>query len=129
MFILNKQLQQTPRNAFWIGIVAINLLTVLIAALRLALTYFGDDQDDGIVCFLFSVLTGKPYTLLLFNQYLATLDRYYYCTSIYTIHFKHIIIILIAIIIACSEFYKKYVTYRFVIFVQIYAFIFILIAT
>ncbi len=78
VFLLNKQLQ-TPRNTFWVGIIAVNLLTILIAILRLAITYDGkgNDDEDGIICFLFSFLTGKPYTILLFLQLLATMDRYY----------------------------------------------------
>ena len=69
----NRRLHN-PRNAFWLGIIWLNLLTMIMSVLLLLSVYLPTDQG-GHVCLLFSVTTDKPYTILLFIGFLATLDR------------------------------------------------------
>jgi hypothetical protein len=85
--ILHNRRLHNPRNTFWLGIIALNLITILMAVLKMATVYlspsvdisntFDDGADGGgFICLTFSFLTGIPYTILLFIMLLATLDRY-----------------------------------------------------
>ena len=69
----NRRLHN-PRNAFWLGIIAFNLITMLMAVLKLIVVHVG--HHDDFTCLIFSFMTGKPYTILLVVMLLATLDRY-----------------------------------------------------
>ena len=91
VIIVNRRLHN-PRNTFWLGIIALNLLTIFHAILRLFFvheemgaqqssgnsTSSADEEtsEEGLLCLSFSFLTGKPYTVLLCILLLATLDRY-----------------------------------------------------
>lgn len=78
VIVRNRRLHN-PRNAFWLGIIALNLMTIFQAVLRLLVVHVevrSDEKDQGVICMFFSFLTGKPYTILLFILLLATLDRY-----------------------------------------------------
>jgi len=86
VIIVNRRLH-SPRNTFWLGIIALNLLTIFMAVLRLLVVHVEGPQtpvnstvyggnEDGVICLTFSFMTGKPYTILLFILLLATLDRY-----------------------------------------------------
>ena len=91
VIIVNRRLHN-PRNTFWLGIIALNLLTIFHAILRLFFVHeeMGTQQssgnstssadeetsEEGLLCLSFSFLTGKPYTVLLCILLLATLDRY-----------------------------------------------------
>ena len=70
----NRRLHN-PRNAFWLGIIAFNLMTMLMAVLKLIVVHVGPTDHD-FTCLIFSFMTGKPYTILLVVMLLATLDRY-----------------------------------------------------
>jgi len=82
--ILHNRRLHNPRNTFWLGIIALNLVTILMAVLKMATVYLLIDDSsngrreatDGFICLIFSFLTGIPYTILLFIMLLATLDRY-----------------------------------------------------
>lgn len=69
----NRRLHN-PRNTFWLGIIALNLMTMFMAVLKLIVVHLGQPAD--FTCLIFSFMTGKPYTILLFVMLLATLDRY-----------------------------------------------------
>lgn len=71
----NRRLHN-PRNAFWLGIIAFNLITMLMAVLKLIVVHVGQTDHDDFTCLIFSFMTGKPYTILLVVMLLATLDRY-----------------------------------------------------
>lgn len=73
----NRRLHN-PRNTFWLGIIALNLLTMFMAVLKLLTVHFAptDNIHVDYTCLIFSFMTGKPYTILLFIMLLATLDRY-----------------------------------------------------
>ena len=83
VILYNRRLHN-PRNTFWLGIIALNLVTILMAVLKMATVYLLIDDSsngrreatDGFICLIFSFLTGIPYTILLFIMLLATLDRY-----------------------------------------------------
>jgi hypothetical protein len=69
----NRRLHN-PRNTFWLGIIVLNLLTIFMAVLKLLVVHV--DDPAHFTCLLFSFMTGKPYTILLFIMLLAILDRY-----------------------------------------------------
>lgn len=69
----NRRLHN-PRNTFWLGIIALNLMTMFMAVLKLIVVHLTQPAD--FTCLIFSFMTGKPYTILLFVMLLATLDRY-----------------------------------------------------
>lgn len=71
----NRRLHN-PRNAFWLGIIWLNLLTMMMSVLLLLVVYLPPPQAKD-VCLVFSLTTGKPYTILLFLGLLATVDRYF----------------------------------------------------
>ena len=78
VIVRNRRLHN-PRNTFWLGIIALNLLTMFMAVLKLMTVYFAQNKDhksEELTCLVFSFMTGKPYTILLFIMLLATLDRY-----------------------------------------------------
>lgn len=69
----NRRLHN-PRNTFWLGIIVLNLLTIFMAVLKLLVVHV--DDPAHFTCLLFSFMTGKPYTIVLFIVLLAILDRY-----------------------------------------------------
>jgi hypothetical protein len=69
----NRRLHN-PRNTFWLGIIVLNLMTMFMAVLKLLVVHVAQTADFS--CLVFSFMTGKPYTILLFVMLLATLDRY-----------------------------------------------------
>lgn len=72
----NRRLHN-PRNTFWLGIIFLNLLTMFMAVLKLLTVHTANlDDPTDYTCLVFSLMTGKPYTILLFIMLLATLDRY-----------------------------------------------------
>ena len=99
--ILHNRRLHNPRNTFWLGIIALNLVTILMAVLKMATVYLLL-VDGGFICLIFSFLTGIPYTILLFIMLLATLDRY---VGIYRL------IILIKFILIQFYSYIKAITY------------------
>ncbi|EFX82082.1 hypothetical protein DAPPUDRAFT_316623 [Daphnia pulex] len=93
----NRRLHN-PRNTFWLGIIVLNLLTIFMAVLKLLVVHVADDPAH-FTCLLFSFMTGKPYTILLFIMLLAILDRY--------------------VAITYPLYHREHVTVRLVVFVQI----------
>jgi len=70
----NRRLHN-PRNTFWLGIIWLNLLTMMMSVLLLLAVYLPARHAKDF-CLVFSLTTGKPYTILLFIGLLATFDRY-----------------------------------------------------
>lgn len=90
----NRRLHN-PRNTFWLGIIALNLMTMFMAVLKLLVVHVA--QPGDFTCLFFSSTTGKPYTILLFVMLLATLDRYVAITHpLY--HRKHVTVRLVIIV-------------------------------
>ncbi len=77
VIVRNRRLHN-PRNTFWLGIIVLNLLTMFMAVLKLLTVHFASSDNIHVdySCLVFSFMTGKPYTILLFIMLLATLDRY-----------------------------------------------------
>ncbi|KZS06607.1 Uncharacterized protein APZ42_029889, partial [Daphnia magna] len=67
----NRRLHN-PRNTFWFGIIVLNILNIFMTVLKMLVVYVA--QPGDFTCLLFSSMTGKPYTILLFVMLLATLD-------------------------------------------------------
>ncbi|XP_046447839.1 rhodopsin-like [Daphnia pulex] len=70
--IIRQRRLRNPRNTFWLGVIFCNLLAFANAVIE----YIAFEQLNVTACLIFRVTAGIPYTLLLVNLLLATLDRW-----------------------------------------------------
>ena len=73
--ILRTRKLHNPRNAFWLGNVVCNLVTLLMGAFEATVVTWPQQPLD-IFCRIYSLLVGTPYTNLLVSLLLATADRW-----------------------------------------------------
>lgn len=98
-----KRLNNKPRIILWLGVTYCNLLTLL----TILVEFLAYHTQNTTVCFVFISITGVAYTCLLFNLFLALLDRY--------------------VAIVYPLFHREKVTVRRVIIGQLLSFVFFVI--
>ena len=64
----------SARNTIWIGVIFCNILTLVMGLIEVWAIAGGNEE----ACLIFTVMMGKPYTMVLANLLLATCDRYVY---------------------------------------------------
>ncbi|XP_032788920.2 ultraviolet-sensitive opsin isoform X2 [Daphnia magna] len=70
--IIRQRRLRNPRNTFWLGVIFCNLLALTNAIIE----YVAFELMSAQACIIFRITAGIPYTLILVNLLLATLDRW-----------------------------------------------------
>jgi len=79
VIIRSRQLWSTTRNILWLIISLLNLLAIIQVIIELVIyyVYHHQDPDSGfLLCRIYAIFAGWPYTLLQSTFILATLERY-----------------------------------------------------
>ena len=96
--LLSHRRLYNARNTIWLGVTFSNLLTLVMAFLELLAVCWSSE----VACSIYTVMVGKPYTLVLVNTLLAAFDRYLYVTD--SIKHKKYVTVgrVIAVELTCS---------------------------
>nr|CAH0111120.1 unnamed protein product [Daphnia galeata] len=75
--ILRTRQLNNPRNAFWLGNITCHFVTLLMGAYEYWTVVNPTIHRSDILCRIYSLLVGYPYTILLVSLLLATADRWF----------------------------------------------------
>jgi hypothetical protein len=75
--ILRTRQLKNPRNAFWLGNIACHFAILVMGAYEYWTVVNTTINSSYILCRIYSLLVGYPYTILLVRLLLATADRWF----------------------------------------------------
>jgi hypothetical protein len=75
--ILRTRQLNNPRNAFWLGNIKCHFVTLLMGVYEYWTVVNQTIHRSDILCRIYSLLVGYPYTILLVGLLLATADRWF----------------------------------------------------
>lgn len=103
VIIRSRQLWSSTRNIFWLIMAFLNLIAIIQVIMELVIyyVYHHQDPDSGIMlCRIYAIFAGWPYTLLQSTFIIATAERY--------------------LILAHPQFYCQHVTHSMVCWILLF---------